>query len=287
MNLTVAACCLLCSLVAVAGTSRAAEAGRGTVPFVAHRGESHDAPENTMAAFDLAWSRGDSAVELDVHLTKDGKLICSHDANTKRTAGVDMAIKAHDAAELMKLDVGTWKNPRFANERMPLLDDVLAKLPDDPARRLLIEVKVGPEAGPELARCLERAKRPARQTVVISFDIDVIRDVKQRLPHLKAYWLAAQKQDKETKVWAPTGPELIAKAKSAGADGLDVSAATPLVDAAFVKAAKHAGLELHVWTVDDPARAKELIGFGVDSVTTNRAARMREQVTAGGPAKAK
>jgi glycerophosphoryl diester phosphodiesterase len=280
VNLSLATCVLLCLFAATSAVGR-------TPTFVAHRGESHDAPENTMAAFDLAWSRGVDAVELDVHLTKDGKLICSHDANTKRTAGVDMVIKAHDAAELTKLDVGTWKAPRFADERMPLLDDVLAKLPEDPARRLLIEVKVGPEAVPELGRCLARAKRPAGQTVVISFNIDVIREVKQQLPQVKAYWLAAQKQDKETKVWAPTGAELIAKAKSAGADGLDVSAATPLVDAAFVKEARDAGLELHVWTVDDPDRARELLAAGVDSVTTNRAAWMREQMAPDGAKQAK
>src|SRR3954463_12154728 len=52
--------------------------------IVAHRGESYDAPENTMASFNLAWERGDSTVETDVHLTKDGKLIISHDPHTLR-----------------------------------------------------------------------------------------------------------------------------------------------------------------------------------------------------------
>jgi glycerophosphoryl diester phosphodiesterase len=269
MNLFIAAMLTLC-VVAVA---------RAAVPFVAHRGESHDAPENTTAAFDLAWERGDAAVELDVHLTRDGKLIVSHDPDTKRTAGAQfaMTIREHDVDELTRLDVGAWKHPRFAGQHMPLLDDVLARLPADANRRLFVEVKVGPEAVPELARCLERAKRPAGQIVVIAFKADVIREVKRRLPHVKAYWLAAQKQDEQTKAWSPTVAELIATAKSVNADGLDVQAAAS-VDAAFVKAAHDAGLELHVWTVDDPARAKELIAAGVDSITTNRAAWLREQL---------
>ena len=51
------------------------------VEISAHRGESADAPENTMAAFRLAWKRNDDAIELDVHLTKDGKLVVVHDGN--------------------------------------------------------------------------------------------------------------------------------------------------------------------------------------------------------------
>jgi glycerophosphoryl diester phosphodiesterase len=247
--------------------------------MVAHRGESHDAPENTLASFDLAWSRGDEAAELDVHLTKDGKLIVSHDPDTKRLSkgGVQMVIKDHTADELRTLDVGAWKDPKFAGQRMPMLDEVLVRLPSDPARKLLIEVKIGPEAIPELIRCLDRAKRPDGQLIIISFNADTIAEAKRRLPKIKAYWLAQQKQDKETKAWAPGGAELIAKAKSVNADGLDVQANEP-VDAAFVKAAHEAGLELHVWTVDDLEKARALIAAGVDSITTNRAAWMREEL---------
>src|SRR4051812_22463056 len=267
--------CVLCSVTAafvVSGAER-------HVPMVAHRGESHDAPENTLASFDLAWSRGDEAAELDVHLTKDGKLIVSHDPDTKRLAkgGAEMVIKDHTADELRKLDVGAWKDPKYSGQKLPLLDEVLAHLPADPNRRQMIEVKVGPEAIPELARCIERAKRPAGQLIIISFNADTIAEAKKQLPKIKAFWLAQQKQDKQTKAWSPTGGELIAKAKSVNADGLDVAATEP-VDAAFIKAAHDAGLELHVWTVDDPEKAKALIAAGVDSITTNRAAWMREQV---------
>lgn len=277
MNVPLLACALL-SVGAVFAVS-AATAERRQVPMVAHRGESHDAPENTLVAFDLAWSRGDEAAELDVHLTKDGKLIVSHDPDTKRLAagGIQMVIKDHTADELRKLDVGGWKDPKFTGQRLPLLDEVLALLPADPSRRQLIEVKVGPEAIPELVRCIERAKRPGGQLVIISFNAETIAEAKRQLPEIKAFWLAQQKQDKVTKEWSPGAVELIAKAKSVNADGLDVQANEP-VDAAFIKAAHDAGLELHVWTVDDPEKAKALIAAGVDSITTNRAAWMREQV---------
>src|SRR4051812_29446250 len=150
MNLPLLACVLF-SVTAACAVS----AAERHVPMVAHRGESHDAPENTLASFDLAWSRGDEAAELDIHLTKDGKLIVSHDPDTKRLpeGGVELVIKDHTADELRKLDVGSWKDPKFAGQRLPLLDEVLARLPADPSRRQLIEVKVGPEAIPELTRC--------------------------------------------------------------------------------------------------------------------------------------
>src|SRR5690242_4131895 len=123
--------------------------------FIAHRGESHDAPENTFAAINLAWQRGDLAAECDVHLTCDGRLIVCHDADTQRTAGRRLSISDHTADELRQLDVGSWQDPRFAGERMPLLDDVLATIPAGAV--LFVEVKVGPEAIPPLMRCIQGA----------------------------------------------------------------------------------------------------------------------------------
>src|SRR5688572_19132601 len=110
---------------------------------VAHRGESHEAPENTMAAYKLAWERGVHA-ETDVHLTKDGKLIICHDADTARLAAgkTKLIIKDHTADELRKLDVGSFKGPSYAGERMPLLDELLPTIPA--GCKLLIEVKIGP-----------------------------------------------------------------------------------------------------------------------------------------------
>ncbi|HEX8912623.1 MAG TPA: glycerophosphodiester phosphodiesterase family protein [Humisphaera sp.] len=285
---TAALAAVLLTLMATAASHAApAPAARPAVEFTAHRGESHDAPENTLAAFKLAWERGDAAVELDVHLTKDGKLIVSHDADTLRatggekgaagTAGTKMVIKDHTADELRKLDVGSWKGKQFAGERLPLLDEALATIPPGD-HRLFVEVKVGPEAVPELVKCVERAGKPAKQIVVIAFNHDTAAAAKKALPAHKVYWLAQQKQDKATKAWAPTGDELLAKAKAANADGIDISYKSPCVDAAFVAKAKAMGLEVYVWTVDDPAAAKALIEAGVNGVTTNRAAWLKEQV---------
>jgi glycerophosphoryl diester phosphodiesterase len=247
------------------------------VELQAHRGESHDAPENTMASFNLGWKRDDDACELDIHLTSDGKLIVCHDFDTERTSGktTNLILKDHPLDELRKIDVGSWKDPRFAGEKMPTLDEVLASIPA--GKRLFIEIKVGPEAVPALAEAIAHADKKPEQTVIISFNADALAAAKKRLPNLKCYYLSSLKQDKQTKQWSPSVDEIIATAKKIGADGVDVQSKPPL-DSQFVRKVKDAGLEMYAWTVDDPDEARRLIGYGVDGITTNRAAWLRQQL---------
>ncbi len=245
------------------------------VEFVAHRGESADAPENTMAAFRLAWERGVKAIELDVHLARDGSLIVSHDGDTKRTTGIAKTIKTSTHAELQSLDAGRWKGEQWAGEKLPLLGDALATIPE--GARCFIEVKVGPEAVPALVETVRKSGKKAAQMAVISFNAETIAEAKRRLPELKAYYLASFKKDDRTGDWTPTAAQLIDRAKAIKADGLDLAAKGP-IDRAFVNQVKDAGLEIHVWTVDDPAEARKMIAAGVDGVTTNRAAYLKNEL---------
>ena len=77
------------------------------VDIVAHRGASYDAPENTMAATNLAWKQGADAVETDIFLSQDGRLVVSHDKNGKRTAGRDVEYATITQAEARALDAGS------------------------------------------------------------------------------------------------------------------------------------------------------------------------------------
>ncbi len=116
---------------------------RGPVEIIAHRGASYDAPENTLAAVRLGWER-QADVEVDVYLSKDNRMVVIHDASTKRTArGVDLKVKETDAEELRKLDVGSFKDQKFAGERIPFLAEVIETVP--PAQKLYIEIKCGKE----------------------------------------------------------------------------------------------------------------------------------------------
>lgn len=247
----------------------------GPAEWISHRGESADAPENTLAAFRLAWERQVPAIELDVHLTKDGRLICCHDADTRRTTGVERKIVDSTVAELQELDAGSWKDERFRDEKMPLLEDALATLPDGGC--CFIEVKVGPEAVPPLVEAVKASKCRPEQLVIISFQADTIAEAKRQLPQLKAYFLESFKQNKKTGKWTPSIDEVIETAKTIRADGVDLSYKGPL-DARVVERIKAAGLKCYVWTIDDPQIARRMIEAGVDGITTNKAAWLREAI---------
>jgi glycerophosphoryl diester phosphodiesterase len=245
------------------------------VELIAHRGESFDAPENTLAAFRLAWERGATAIELDTHLSRDGALVVCHDPDTARTTDVSKLIRESTVEELRPLDAGRWKGPRWAGERLPVLGEVLTTVPDD--GRCLIEIKVGPEAVPALAEAVRASGLRPGQLTVISFHDETVAEVKRVLPALTVNLLSEFHRDPPTGLWTPSPSELVSLALSLGADGLGVSFHGP-VDRSFVDLAHSHRLELNVWTVDDPSDARRLISAGVDSVTTNRAAWMSEEL---------
>lgn len=97
--------------------------------ITAHRGASYDAPENTLAAINLAWEQGADAIEADFYLTRDGQIVAFHDRTAKRTGGVDRAVESMTLAELKQLDVGSWKSAAFAGEPVPTFVEVLANIP--------------------------------------------------------------------------------------------------------------------------------------------------------------
>jgi glycerophosphoryl diester phosphodiesterase len=246
-----------------------ADPSRAIPEIVAHRGASHDAPENTLAALRLAWRQGADASEFDVHLSKDGRVVVIHDKDTKRVAGVDRKVLDQTFAELRRLDVGRWKAPEFAGERMPTLEEMLAVVPT--GKKVYVEVKCGPEIVPELNRILTASKLKPVQTPVISFSADVIAAVKKARPDVPAYYLADLKKKDEV---PPTAEELIARARSIQADGLDLSAADVL-DRTYAQKIHAAGLRLDVYTVNDVDVARRMIEIGVKGITTDRPAWLR------------
>jgi glycerophosphoryl diester phosphodiesterase len=250
-------------------------AGHATaqVEIIAHRGASHDAPENTIAALKLAWQQNADAAEFDVFLCKDNVIVAIHDKDTKRVAGVNHRVAEHTFAELRKLDVGRWKAEKYAGERIPRLEEMLAAVPAN--KRVFVEIKCGPEIVPVLDRVLRTSKLKPAQTPVISFHADVIEAAKKARPDLEAYWVVSLKPAKGKKV--PTAEELIQRGKQIGADGLDLSA-TEALDAAFAGKVKSAGLKLYVWTVNDIELARRMVEIGVDGITTDRPGWLREQL---------
>jgi glycerophosphoryl diester phosphodiesterase len=244
------------------------------VDIIAHRGASADAPENTLAAMNLAWEQEADGIEMDLWLSRDGMLIVFHDADTKRFSPVARKISDLTWEETQQIDVGSWKGAAFDGERIPTLAPILAAMPKQ--RRAVLEIKCGPEIVPELNRVICASGRDPREIVIISFNIETLQESKKALPQIDHDLLFDYKRSVKTGKF-PELQSAIARARDAGFDGLDLQAKWPITKP-FVDEIKMAGLKLLVWTVDDPVVAKRFAAAGVDAITTNRPKWLREQL---------
>lgn len=239
--------------------------------IIAHRGSSHEAPENTLAAARLAWREGADALECDVHLTADRRLAVIHDPDTQRTGGLRRRVREATLPELGQIDVGRWKAPRFAGETVPSLEALLATVP--PGKRVFIELKGGPELVPALDEALNRAAVPRTHVVVISFELETVRVAQRAGIAAEVCWIV----ERAGLTAGLTDAQTIALAREAGVAGLDLDYRWP-VDATLTQRVHEAGLRLYVWTVDDPAVARALVDAGVDGITTNRPGWLRAEL---------
>lgn len=239
--------------------------------IIAHRGASFDAPENTLEAVRLAWTQGADAVECDVQLTADGRLLVFHDVDTRRLARAPLVVAEATLAELTGLDVGGWKSPAFTGVRPPSLEQVLAIVP--PGKRVFIEVKGTPEAVPELRRCVESCRLATTQIAIISFDLATCRAAQLQLPGHEVCWI----MDFDDAPGTVTLQDLIRTCTTLKLNGLDLESKWPMT-ASFVRRVHDAGLRLYTWTVDDPQQAQSLAEAGLDGITTNRPGFLRDNL---------
>lgn len=238
-----------------------------TAPFlVAHRGASEVAPENTLAAFQLAWDEGAAYIEGDFYLAADGRVVCIHDKTTGRTTTSDLPVAHTDSVTLRGLDVGTWKAPRWAGERIPYLREVLAAVPA--GGHLLLEVKCGPEILPAIAAVLAGSPLRKEQVAIIAFDAAVIAAADDLLPEYAAYWLVEFTQEDDG--WRPDPGAVLDRLEKIGAEGLGCNARLPVLTRGYIDELHARGLLLNVWTVNDAELATQLRARGADLITTDR-----------------
>jgi len=252
------------------------------VEIIAHRGASHDAPENTLAAVNLAWQRNADAVEIDVYLSRDKKIVVIHDQNTARTTGHRGLVHKQTWAQLAKLDAGAWKAPQWKGEPIPSLEAILKTIPQ--GKRIFIEIKCGPEIVPPLAKLLAHTKTPAAQTAIIAFSLEVCTTVKKRLPALDVFYLKHLKQNPETAQWPALAPTLAA-AKTAKLNGVNLGFKGQTDTDTFAKylrqirtQTRRQKLGLYVWTINNPAQARQLKNIGFEGITTDRPGFMRQRI---------
>ena len=248
--------------------------------FVAHRGESQAAPENSLESFTLAWSRGVRCVEGDFHLTKDEVIVCMHDTNAKRTCGVDRELEDMTLAEIKALDCGSWKSQDWKYTRVPTLEEILQFMPEN--GEIFVELKIAGRILDKLEELLDRSSCRAEQIIFIAFDPEVISATKKRFPAHLAYWLYSNGLNVagDNPPYAMSPEELVAYLHKLGVDGadLEVQHHRRPVSEKYIDALHKAGLSCNVWVVDDPEVAKHLIGLGIDSITTNRAYALKSEL---------
>jgi glycerophosphoryl diester phosphodiesterase len=234
--------------------------------FIAHRGASYDAPENTVAAAKLAWEQGADAVECDVHLSKDNRIMVIHDKDTKRTCSSKKNFSIADTPStlLHDLDAGSWKDEKFKGEKIPFLSEMIETVPE--GKILVVEIKCGPEVIPPLVRLMDKCNKQ-EQIVFIAFDWKTMLETKKTFPENKCYWLSGSKNGLSKK---------IVEAAENGLDGVNLHYS--VIDEEVMQVAKENNLEVLTWTVDDPAEAKRLIDLGVTKITTNRPAWLKEEL---------
>ena len=222
---------------------------------IAHRGASAYAPENTMPAFDLAVRQGADMLELDVQRSADGVLVVFHDATTERWDGWKRLASACTLAELQALDIG--------GARVATLAEVCAFARQHQVR-LNVEIK-GLGIGAAVARML-RDERVEGLVLISSFEAGALREVAAAGPHLPRAYLMGNDTYRPDVRFREAWP--FGALRRLGAAAWHPARELPLL-AWLIPRVRRAGFAVNVWTVDDVATMRQLIGLGVDGIITD------------------
>ncbi len=233
--------------------------------FIAHRGASLDAPENTFEAVMMAWKQNVAAAEVDVQLSADGHIVVFHDFNTERMTGRPGLIKEQTWAELQQLTI----SDREINTRIPLLTEIVQALPKH--KKLIVEIKCGPEIVHPLTEMFEKFPIKSKQLEFISFHKPSLEAVKQRFPQNRAFILFDEPLSVNPEYAFPGSKQMLAYINKHQLDGADLENGS-YIDVPLVEALHRRGKELYIWTVDDLNDAGRLKKLAVDGITSNRAA---------------
>ena len=226
---------------------------------LAHRGLALEAPENTLLAFAKAAAIGAAYIETDVHVSHDGVAVISHDPSLRRVAGRDLRVSRLTMDELRRIDLGHGQG-------YCALEEALDAFPE---LRFNIDVKAEGALGPTVAAL--RRTGAASRVLLTSFS-----DARRRRAAglvVEVVTSAGRAGVIRAMLSRPFGPAALTRALR-GAAALQLPqriGPLRIVTRALVEAAHRAGVEVHVWTVNDPADMTRLLDLGVDGLVTDRA----------------
>jgi glycerophosphoryl diester phosphodiesterase len=230
-----------------------ANRGESRASIIAHRGASLAAPENTLAAFNLAAEQRTDFIELDVQESADGEVVVVHDSDLMKVGGAAIKIWEGDAASLRSIDIGSFKNPSFANERVPTLAEALAACKG--RCRVIVELKSYGHNQQLEERVVEVVEEAGMQNdcVFMSLDHSMVRRMKSLRPEWRVGLLVAK---------------AIGDLTELKADFLAVEAR--MATRSFIRRAHRAGQDVYIWTVNDPAWMFVGLSRGVDGLITDK-----------------
>jgi len=239
--------------------------------ILGHRGASAVAPENTLAAFSRAIRDGADGIEFDVRLSRDQVPVVIHDRSLKRTGLTDRLVSDLTAAELRRIDVGSWFGGDLY-ERVPLLEEVF-ELYQAHKGTLYVELKCEALEAAALAKEVVHAirdKEMSERVVVESFDLKVIAEVKRINAAVRTAALFEPKLSNPISVLRPLA--MINRARECAAD--EIAFHHTLAKQRLVEKARSEGFEVVVWTVDDPKWIARAASRDIKALIANNPAPM-------------
>lgn len=260
-----------------AASNPASQPGPKKALVLGHRGASAEAPENTLAAFDLALRQGADGIEMDVRLSADGVPVVIHDARLERTTSGAGRVDAVSVRELRRLDAGSWFNARytlrararFRGLKVPLLAEALEWVKRHGCTAY-VELKRERDAGAGFEEKVLKAIHSAGvagNVVVISFQPEVLARMRELhdgialgLDCTRALPAIRRAQETGAGVVLPLGA---------------------LVTSQFVRRAHAQGLQVAPWGAETPRAWRRLLACGVDALITNRPAALRRLIESG------
>ena len=252
---------VVASVIAIIGAAVLFSMQRGVklddeVLIIAHRGAAGAAPENTIASISQAIKDGADWVEIDVQETLDGEVIVIHDSDFMKLAGNPLKVWDGKLTQIQDIDVGSWFDPSFADQRVPTLAEVLQLIKDGDSL-LVIELKYyghDQQLEQRVIDVVETADMVDR-VAIMSLKQKGVQKLKSKRPDWSGGLLAATSVGDITKL---------------DADFLAVN--QNMANPAFIRRSHKAGKRVFVWTVNDALSLSHWMSMGVDGVITDEPA---------------
>lgn len=228
---------------------------------IAHRGASSHAPENTIAAFKRALEMGTDVIEMDVHLSRDGKATVIHDSYLDRTTDLSGPVSGLTLDEIKRADAGIKFSAEFKGERIPSLSEALEAIPRTTSA--WVEIKIL-EATRTTLQIIDQMEREDHVSI-ISFGVDILRLVRGRNPKLTTTLIFGKPVVENDPV--ENAREMLRRAQSVGATRLSIE--LKLVTREAVDEIHNLGGTVFCWTANRPDDIQAAIEAGVDGITSN------------------